>query len=198
MGDSKATEFDLESLRASRRNFMLRAGLIAGGATAAAIGIGTSSASGEGTQSDNPSKPAVFGAASLIVDASPVFRLWDTREDGYGALGTRGIRNVITPYTPADGLSGVIVNVTITDTLGSGYLTVYAKGPRPETSTINWSASGQTIANSTTIFLQGGPSSYNIDVYCGGGGRTQFIIDEVAYLKLSPYAPGPTGPSGSF
>ena len=60
---------------------------------------------------------------------------------------------------------------------------VYGNGPIPETSTINWSASGQTIANSTTLFLQGGPSNYKIDVYCGGRGRTEFIIDEVAYLE---------------
>ncbi len=183
MSNSKITEFDLENPRASRRNFMLRAGLIAGGATAAAIGMGTSSASAQGSSADNPAKPAAFGAASVIVDASPVFRLWDTREDGYGALSAGGIRNVFTPYTDADAISGVIVNVTITGTVGSGYLTVYAKGPIPETSTINWSASNQTIANSTTLFLQGGPSDYNIDVYCGGSGRTEFIIDEVAYLQ---------------
>ncbi len=184
MSNSKITELDLESLRASRRNFMLRAGLIAGGATAAAIGMGTSSASAQGSTTDTPSKPAFFHTASVIVDASPVFRLWDTREDGYGALGAGGIRNVFTPYSDADGISGVIVNVTITGTVGSGYLTVYAKGPIPETSTINWFASNQTIANSTTLFLQGGASDYNIDVYCGGSGRTEFIIDEVAYLQI--------------
>ena len=74
------------------------------------------------------------------------------------------------------------MNVTITDTVGSGYLAVYPKGPVPETSTINWSASGQIVANSTTLFLLGGASNYNIDVFCGGGGATRFIIDEVAYL----------------
>lgn len=183
MSNSIENELDLESYQGSRRNFMLRAGLLAGGATAAAIGLGASSASAQGSESDTPSKLAIFGDRSVIVDASPVFRLWDTREDGYGALSSGGIRNVITPYTDEDGISGVIANITITGTVGSGYLVVYAKGPIPETSTINWSASNQTIANSTTLFLQGGPSDYNIDVYCGGSGRTEFIIDEVAYLQ---------------
>ena len=30
--------------------------------------------------------------------------------------------------------------------------------------------------------LFGGASNDNIDVFCGGGGATQFVIDEVAYL----------------
>lgn len=170
---------------ASRREFIRRAGLVAGGASAAAVAIGSvpagASTAADSTKSaDGAARVAAIGAT--IVDAAPVLRLWDTREDGYGKLGPGGIRNVITPYDATFGIVGVVVNVTIADTEGSGYLAVYPKGPVPETSTINWYGPRQIAANSTTLFLLGGASDYNIDVYCGGGGATHFIIDEVAYL----------------
>lgn len=175
---------------ADRREFLRTAGLLAGGASVAAVTLGTVAAGAIDTPPtdgplDRPAKVSAFGAGYVITDATPVWRLWDTRDpefDAYGKLGPGGIRNVITPYTDATGVNGVIINVTITDTEGAGFLTVYPKGPRPETSTINWYGTGQIAANSTQLFLSGGPSDWNIDVYCGGGGRTHFIIDEIAYL----------------
>jgi len=172
-----------------RRGFMRRAGVMLGGASAAALALGTGTAAAE----DAPVKPSIdrgsramaAGVAYVIADATPPWRLWDTRDlrfDPYGKLGSGGIRNVVTPYTDTFGIGGVVVNVTITDTEGAGYLTVYPKGPRPGTSTINWAGGGQIAANSTQVFLAGGASDWNIDVYCGGGGRTHFVIDEIAYL----------------
>lgn len=168
----------------NRREFLRRAGLLGGmGAAAVALRSTAASATTPPTNGslDLPAKVAALGDPYVTVDATPVLRLWDTRSDGYGKLGPGGIRNVITPdfYVNID---GVIINVTITETEGSGFLSVYPKGPTPRTSTINWYETGQVAANSTQLFLSGGPSNWNIDVYCGGGGRTHFIIDEIAYL----------------
>lgn len=182
--DQRETEF-----RPDRRTFMRRAGLLAGGASAAAVTLGMGNAVAENAPTksaiDLPAKASAAGVPYVIADATPTWRLWDTRDpyfDDYGKLGPGGIRNVITPYTDQLGIGGVVINVTITDTEGAGFLAVYPKGPVPQTSTINWSSSGQIAANSTQLFLAGGASDWNIDVYCGGGGRTHFIIDEIAYL----------------
>ena len=87
-------------------------------------------------------------------------RLFDTRTgaggvpvakvgtaDGAGAplefriLGVNGV--------PTSGVEAVSLNVTATNTVGTGYLTVYPCGARPETSTLNFTA-GRTVANVVT------------------------------------------------
>ena len=78
------------------------------------------------------------------------------------------------------------VNCTITDTEGSGYLTITASDlsgelPPPQTSNINWSTSGQTLAN-LVLTAVGGENA--ISVACGGNGRTHFIIDLQGYVPI--------------
>jgi hypothetical protein len=47
---------------------------------------------------------------------------------------------------PPSGVSAVSLNVTATNPEGTGYLTVYACGPREEVSSLNY-RTGQTVAN---------------------------------------------------
>jgi hypothetical protein len=84
------------------------------------------------------------------------------------------------------GVSVAFVNCTITDTEGSGYLTITQSDltgelPPPRTSNINWSTSGQTLAN-LVLTAVGGEST--ISVACGGNGRTHFIIDLQGYVPI--------------
>jgi hypothetical protein len=79
------------------------------------------------------------------------------------------------------GAVGVILNVTITGTEQGGFLTVYsASAVPPGTSSMNWSASGQTIANGVQTAVSGARS---IRVMCGGNGaKTHYLLDLVGYL----------------
>jgi hypothetical protein len=45
------------------------------------------------------------------------------------------------------GASAVGVNIVLTETSGAGFLTAWPSGPRPDTSVINSTAAGETIAN---------------------------------------------------
>lgn len=108
---------------------------------------------------------------------SPV-RVYDSRtHDGPLAAGhTRTIS--LGSHLPR-GAVGAIVNLTVTRTVDYGYLTLYPAGvPRPGTSSINWVASGQTIANQATTAVGAG----NKVIVYAGGHATQFVIDLLAYL----------------
>lgn len=79
------------------------------------------------------------------------------------------------------GAVGAILNVTVTGTESGGFLTVYsASAPAPGTSSINWSTSGQTVANGVQTAVSGARA---IKVTCGGAGaRTDYLVDLVGYL----------------
>src|SRR5262249_28160271 len=83
---------------------------------------------------------------------------------------------------PASGVSGVVLNVTVTDTTAASFLTVWPAGSsRPLASNLNWVA-GQTIPNlvmaklgvndSISIFNNRGGAAVVADVvgYCGPAG----------------------------
>ncbi len=77
------------------------------------------------------------------------------------------------------GATGAVVNITVTATESVGYLVLYAAGSSvPSSSSINWSATGQTLANSAQTSVSGARS---ISVTCGGR-PTHYIIDLVGYL----------------
>jgi hypothetical protein len=86
----------------------------------------------------------------------------------------------VTTNTPVpEGASAVLGNITVTNTTGGGFLTVYPTGvTQPGTSNINW-LGGWTIANNFTSGL-GGTFIEQVDVTCGGT-ATDFIIDIFGY-----------------
>jgi len=81
---------------------------------------------------------------------------------------------------PVAAVRAAIINLTITETVGSGFLAVGDPGPSGArtTSNINWSASDQTLANlAITTLFEG-----NLTVFAGGGGSTNFIVDLMALV----------------
>jgi hypothetical protein len=108
---------------------------------------------------------------------SPV-RVYDSRsQDGPLAAGHARVISLGSHLPP--GAVGAIVNLTVTQTVGHGFLTLYPTGvPRPSTSSINWFASGQTLANQATTAVGAGNE---VTVYAGGN-ATQFVVDLLAYL----------------
>jgi hypothetical protein len=51
-------------------------------------------------------------------------------------------------YIPADGVGAVSLNIAVTGPEAPGFITVYPCGTRTEVSSLNYSAAGQTVANS--------------------------------------------------
>ena len=94
-----------------------------------------------------------------------------------------------------DGLTGAVVevdaipaeatavtfNLTVVDTIGRGFLAV-AEGDAAATSasTINWSATGQVVANGSTVKLN---TDRQIKLFNGSSGSAGFIIDITGYNR---------------
>jgi hypothetical protein len=117
------------------------------------------------------------GAQSPVLLPSPS-RAYDSRTHD-GPLSSGASRVVSLAGQLPAGAVGAIVNLTITHTVTSGFLKLYAAGTAvPATSAINWYASGQTIANQATV----GVSSARAIGVTAGGHSTDFIVDVVGYL----------------
>lgn len=110
-------------------------------------------------------------------------RVWDTRSIGTGLVKlAAGDTRTITVRSAVSAFAvGAMLNVTVDQTEGSGYLSVYGPPPNgdfPETSNLNWSTPGQTIANLVLSQLTG---DAEVAVRAGGTGRAHFIIDVLGY-----------------
>ncbi len=85
---------------------------------------------------------------------------------------------VVTANAIPSGATAVAANITIVTTAGGGYLSVNPGGVTAITaSTINWSASGQVIANGISLTLN---TNRELTVVCDGG-STHFIVDINGY-----------------
>ena len=83
-------------------------------------------------------------------------------------------------------LLSVFLNLTITETEGAGFLTAFPANQSdeqtmPQTSNVNWSQDGQTLAN---LALSGVGDESGVQVFCGGLGRTHFIVDIQGYVPF--------------
>lgn len=119
-----------------------------------------------------------MGPTGSVLLPAPV-RMYDSRTGtkiGQAQTRTHSLANRL----PV-GAVGAILNVTVTRTEGGGFLTVYsASAPAPGTSSVNWTASGQAIANGVQTAVSGARA---IKVTCGGvGARTDYVVDLVGYL----------------
>jgi hypothetical protein len=71
-------------------------------------------------------------------------------------------------------VGAVVLNVTVTQPTGSGYLTVYPHGvTRPASSNLNFVA-GQTVPN---LVIAPVGANGNVDFYTGTTGTTQIVAD---------------------
>lgn len=120
-----------------------------------------------------------MGPAGPVLLPAPV-RLYDSRPGTkIGRLETR--THSLASRLPV-GATGAILNITLTGTEKSGNLSVYsASAATPAASSINWSATGQAIANGVQTAVSGARA---IKVTCGGttGAQTDYLVDLVGYL----------------
>jgi len=127
---------------------------------------------------------------SLVTLLTPI-RIYDSRIDavplGRAKLAT-GNTVIVTVTVPDEDrhLTAAFLNVTITQTEGAGFLRVYGSDssgeqPVPTTSNINWSQSGQTLANLalTTVGSESG-----VDIAALGNGRTHVVVDVQGYVPF--------------
>lgn len=124
--------------------------------------------------------PAPTGLEGTVGTVQPV-RVLDTRTTG-GPLAAGATRTAVVTglgSVPASGVSAVIANVTVTNTAGSGYLTVWpADVPRPGTSNLNFVA-GQTVPNLVVTKVSANGS---ISIFNGSGGTANVIVDVTGYV----------------
>jgi hypothetical protein len=75
---------------------------------------------------------------------------------------------------PVGATSQAFVNFTVTNTAGAGFLTAWKRGtPRPNTSNVNWSAGGQTVANTALVF----PDPQGYITVAASVGSCDLIVD---------------------
>ena len=85
----------------------------------------------------------------------------------------------VTKLAVPPGATGAIVTLTVTDTVGGGFLKLYSATltTAPATSVINWQAAGQNIATTTSVAV-----SATSDVKLTAGPQsTNVVIDVIAY-----------------
>ncbi len=137
------------------------------------------------------------GTAQVVVDVAGYFvdgtvtqaggftslapsRILDTRTQG-GPVGWGQARDLVilgAGGVPADNVSAVVLNVTVTDTTASGFLTVFPSGTdRPNASNLNWSA-GVTIPNLVTVKVG---SNGSVSLFQSGPGTAQVVVDVAGY-----------------
>ena len=77
------------------------------------------------------------------------------------------------------GASAALVTLTITQTVGAGFVTLYSAAiTQPATSSINWSSPDQILSVSTPVAVDG---EGRVKI-TGGVNATQVIIDVVGYI----------------
>ena len=143
--------------------------------------------------------PLAFAGSAAAADPSGLLhvlltpqRLYDSRTDavplGGAKLASGGSVIVTAGGFGASGiLEAAFVNVTITQTEGSGFLRVFGSDlsgerPVPQTSNINWATNNQTIANLAFTSVGG---ENGIEIAAGGGGRTHVIVDIMGYVPFT-------------
>ena len=127
---------------------------------------------------------AAAEGAGATVSITPG-RVLDTRL-GIGAapsavagLGSVGVSMLGVAGVPAEGVSAVVVTLTVTDAESGGFLTVYPEGDSlPPTSNVNFAA-GATVATMAVVPV--GPDG-SIRVHNGSAGAVQVIVDVSGYV----------------
>ena len=117
-------------------------------------------------------------------------RLLDTRQLD-GALTLDAGKPLALPLSQDSALTAWVFNTTVTDTTGSGFLSVYPYNPDqpsavPTTSTLNYTK-GETVPNLTiaapgTVADSNYSGSFDNGYYVGGTGTAQFVLDAFGFF----------------
>ena len=126
------------------------------------------------------------------------FRAYDSREAqpspgtlGLGQSRTINIKDkravaggaIVTADVVPAGATAVTANVTVVNTILSGFLTVNPGGTTEITAaTVNWSGTGQILNNGVNLTIN--PATREVTVIAGGapGSSTHFVIDITGYF----------------
>ena len=118
--------------------------------------------------------PSGAVAGGRFSPVNPV-RVFDSRHTGVVAPKAT-VRVGFGSVVPASA-SAVVLNVTLVSSTNGGFLTVFAAGtPRPGTSNVNTTASGQTVANQVIVPV----TAAGIDVFSDPGGH--LLVDVAGYF----------------
>jgi hypothetical protein len=126
-----------------------------------------------------PGSPIVRTADVTVGDAIGLIpepeRSYDSRTHGIDSIPAHGVVTLPLGSTWAgQTVDATRINVTVTDTKQSGYVTVYPDGSRrPNTSTVNFAA-GQTVANHTDA---SSGTDGKVAFYNGSNGPIDLIVD---------------------
>lgn len=160
--------------------FLSRRRLLAAGGIAAALPFAPSPGRAQ--------TPPLGG--ELITLRSPV-RVYDSRSDLVPLGGAKLQSGHSVAVTVSSAFLGefalsVFMNVTVTQTEGSGFLVVRGSDlsgeePLPPTSNVNWWTGGLTLAN-LVLTTVGGENA--VEVHCDGGGRTHLVCDVQGYVPF--------------
>jgi hypothetical protein len=135
-----------------------------------------------------PSNAVVPGRGQFIALAPS--RILDTRTASpVGPAGTLNVQVTGPGGVPASGVAAVVLNVTVTNTTASSYLTVWPTGlPRPLASNLNWTA-GTTVPNLVEVGVGGGGQ---VSIF-NASGNTDVLFDVAGYVASPSATPGPAG-----
>jgi hypothetical protein len=161
---------------------------------AAAAPVGVMGLVGAAAVTDAPAAgaqtpPGSVRGEPLIILRDPM-RLLDTRINFLarppGKLQPGQSLNVTVTSLDGGILVAAYLNLTITQTVGAGYLVVRGSDfsgerPLPLTSNINWSTTGQTLAN-LVLTTVGGENG--VEVHAEGTGPTDVVVDLQAYVPF--------------
>ncbi len=152
--------------------------------------------------------PIAPSAAGYLHPLAPT-RILDTRQPGNGNVSnpngspfgpgeTRVLTVAGSNGIPADAV-GVVLNVTVTDTTSTSYLTVWPRPySRPTTSNLNWDHAGQTVAN--LVYTGLGPDG-TVLLY-NNAGNASVIVDVFGYEEPATVSGGlgfvPVSPNRIF
>jgi hypothetical protein len=140
---------------------------------------------------DNPQTVTLSGNGTFGGQYHPLApaRIYDSR-NGAGPLGAGSARTV--SVTGVGGVRvdavAVVLNVTVTNTTASSFLTVFPSGvTQPTASNLNWVA-GQTVPNLVEVGVRNG----SVDIF-NALGSADVIFDVAGYVAPEGDAPGPAG-----
>lgn len=114
--------------------------------------------------------PRTIRKAKMYTTVTPT-RVYDTRPRRPRAGSTITVKTNL-----PEGATAAHVNLTVVDSVGSGFFSAWGTGNRPDTSVLNTSDRGQTIANAFTIPLN---KSREFQVYTSAGDN--FLVDVMGY-----------------
>ncbi len=132
------------------------------------------------------------GFAHAITATSPE-RIVDTRlQGGPFAPGETRRYDVNSSVLPPEVWSALVVNLTVTNATGAGFVTAWAADrPRPATSNLNVERVGQTIANLAVVPMSPHPlAEGTISIFSQGGGH--LVVDVIGAIGAAGSTAGRT------